>query len=302
MNISAFGITHIGGSKNTENQDTFFVGDGLYGVFDGHGPQGLAAATAARDILSAPSATFAEADAAVCAVLPVAYDGRCNGTTASVLRIDKSTGALEVQHVGDSDVRYFDCLGQSEGVSLSADHGALSKDEFLRIRALPTPAAFLYAVSGRSGGAPRPVFIPDEVGGWIQNPTGNYYCTVRNEWAAYLQIPCKTQLAMTRALGDVVMKPYGVIAIPSVLTAPPLTEGVTRAIVMASDGVWDTSQYAEISAIVCRPDLIGNAEAAARTILTETLTKQTALLGTYGDNATVIVIYVSPPTSSKDDL
>jgi len=300
MNISAFGITHIGGSKNTENQDTFFVGDGLFGVFDGHGPQGLAAATAARDALSAPGATFAEADAAVCAALPVTYDGQCNGTTASVLRVDKSTGALEVQHVGDSDVRYFDCQG--EGVSLSADHGVLSKDEFMRIHALPTPAAFLYAVSGRSGGAPRPVFIPDEVGGWVQNPTGNYYCTVRNEWAAYLQIPCKTQLAMTRALGDVIMKPYGVIATPSVLTAPPLTEGVTRAIVMASDGVWDTSQYAEISAIVCRPDLIGNAEAAAAAILTETLAKQTALLGAYGDNATVIVAYVSPPKSSKDDL
>jgi serine/threonine protein phosphatase PrpC len=306
MNISAFGVTHIGGIRNTENQDTFFVGDGHYGVFDGHGSQGLAAARAARDTLSAPGATFAEADAAVCAALPVVQDGRCNGTTASVLRIDKSTGTLEVQHVGDSDVRYFDCQGEgdegSEGVSLSADHSALSKEEFLRIHALPAPAAFLYAVSSRSGGAPSPVFIPDEVGGWVQNPTGNYYSTVRNEWAAYLQIPCKTQLAMTRALGDVVMKPYGVIATPSVLTAPPLTEGRTRAIVMASDGVWDTSQYAEIGAIVSRPDLIGNAEAAAAAILAEVLAKQTTLLGAYGDNATVIVAYVSPPKSSVDDL
>lgn len=293
MNISAFGITHIGGSRNTENQDTFFVGDGIFGVFDGHGPQGLAAAAAARDTLSAPGASFADADAAVIAVLPVAHDGRCNGTTASVLRVDKSTGALEVQHVGDSDVRYVDCLGQSEGVSLSADHSALSKEEFLRIQSLPAPAAFLYAVSGRSGGAPSPVFIPDAVGGWVQNPTGNYYSTVRNEWAAYLQIPCRSQLAMTRALGDVIMKPYGVIATPSVLTAPPLTEGRTRAIVMASDGVWDTSHYAEIGAIVSRPDLIGNAEAAAAAILAEALAKQSALLGGYGDNATVIVVYVS---------
>lgn len=292
MNISAFGITHIGGSKNTENQDTFFVGDGIFGVFDGHGPQGLAAATAARDTLSAPTGTFAEADAAI----PITYDGRCNGTTASVLRVDKTTGALEVQHVGDSDVRYFDCLdrdeAKSEGIGLTADHSALSKEEFLRIRALPMPAAFLYAVTSRSGGAPRPVFIPDASGSWIQNPIGNYYSTVRKEWAAYLQIPCRSQLAMTRALGDVVMKPYGVIATPSVLTAPPLTEG-TRAIVMASDGVWDTSQYAEISAIVRRPDLIGNAEAAAKAILAEALAKQAALLGPYGDNATVVVIYVS---------
>jgi serine/threonine protein phosphatase PrpC len=165
MNISAFGITHIGGSKNTENQDTFFVGDGIFGVFDGHGPQGLAAATAARDTLSAPAATFAEADAAVVAALPNTYDGRCNGTTASVLRVDKTTGALEVQHVGDSDVRYFDIGDKDDdGVSLSADHSALSKEEFLRIRALPTPAAFLYAVTSRSGGSQRPVFIPDASG------------------------------------------------------------------------------------------------------------------------------------------
>jgi serine/threonine protein phosphatase PrpC len=134
----------------------------------------------------------------------------------------------------------------------------------------------------------------------VQNPIGNYYNTVRKEWAAYLQIPCRSQLAMSRALGDVVMKPYGVIATPSVLTAPPL--GKTRAIVMASDGVWDTSQYAEIGAIVRRPDHIGNAEAAAKAILAEALAKQTVLLGAYGDNATIIVVYVSPPTSSLDDL
>ena len=266
------------------------MGDGHYGVFDGHGPQGLAAAAAARDILSAPGASFADADAAVVAALPITYDGRCNGTTASVLCVDKSTGALEVQHVGDSDVRYFDCDG--EGVSLSADHSALSKDEFLRIRALPTPASFLFAVSGHSGEAPRPVFTQDATGDWAVKSAGNYYCTVRNDWAAYLQIPSRSQLAMTRALGDVVMKPYGVIATPSVLTAPPLTEG-TRAIVMASDGVWDTSQYAEIGAIVRRPDLIGNASAAAAAIMAEALDKQRTLLGGYGDNATVIVVYIS---------
>jgi serine/threonine protein phosphatase PrpC len=292
MNISAFGITHIGGPKNKENQDTFFVGDGHYGIFDGHGPQGLLASMTAQEVLKIPGASFADADAAVISALPVKYDGNCNGTTATVLSVDKTTGALEVQHVGDSDVRYYDG-DDREGISLSADHSALSMEEFLRIHALPIPASFLYAVSGRGGGVPSPVFIPDAAGSWRQNPTGNYYCTVRNEWAAYLQIPCRTQLAMTRALGDAVMKPYGVIATPSVLTASPLTEGGTRAIVMASDGVWDISQYADIGAIVHRPDLIGNAEAAAAAIMTEVLAKQTALLGAYGDNATVVVVYLN---------
>jgi serine/threonine protein phosphatase PrpC len=62
---------------------------------------------------------------------------------------------------------------------------------------------------------------------------------------------------------------------------------------MASDGVWDIMQYAAVGALLMKPDLIGNAEAAANAILTEALAKQTALLGLGGDNATVVVVYVS---------
>jgi serine/threonine protein phosphatase PrpC len=290
MNISAFGTTHIGGSKNKENQDTFFVGDGLYGVLDGHGVHGMACALAARDCLSRTGTTFAEADAAVCAALVRAGAGG-GGTTASILRLDRETGAAEVSHVGDSDVRWYDSEG--EGNALTADHSPTSRDEYQRYQAAGSTALFRYAKL-HNWDTPRTIFVPDvSTGEPSQNPAGYYYNTVRNEWAANVEDrDTRGMLAMTRALGDIDFKRIGVHAEPSVLTASPLASG-TRAYVMASDGVWDIMQFAAVGAIVRRPDLIGNAEAAAAAILDAALAQQRALLGTSGDNATVVVVYVS---------
>jgi len=294
MNISAFGITHIGGPKNKENQDTFFVGDGLYGVFDGHGVYGLAAATAARDCLRRPEATFAEADAAVCASCTIGGVVRGGGTTASILKLDRETGAAEVSHVGDSDVRWYDCSGESEGVALTADHCPTNVDEYRRYQAAGSTALFQYA-KYHNWDTPRTIFVPDvSTGEPSQNPAGYYYSTVRNEWAANVEDrDTRGTLAMTRALGDVDFKKIGVNAEPSVLTADPLPSAGTRAYVMASDGVWDIMQYAAVGAIVRKPELIRNAEAAANAVLTEALHQQRTLLGSGGDNATVVVIYVT---------
>lgn len=286
MNISAFGITHIGGPKNKENQDTFLVGDGLYGVFDGHGLHGTACAMVARDCLSRTDATFAEADAAVCSA---GVGG--GGTTASVLRLNRETGAAEVSHAGDSDVRWYDSEG--EGIPLTADHSPTSVEEYRRYQAAGSTALFRYAKLNNRD-TPRAIFVPDvSTGEPRQNPAGYYYSTVRNEWAANVEDrDTHGLLAMTRALGDVDFKRIGVNAEPSVLTAPPLSSGV-RAYVMASDGVWDIMQYAAVGEILRRPDLIGNAEAAANALLEAALVQQRALLGSGGDNATVVVIYVS---------
>jgi serine/threonine protein phosphatase PrpC len=289
MNISAFGITHIGGPKNKDNQDTFLVGDGLYGVFDGHGLHGTACALTARGYLSSPEATFAEADAAVCAV-----GAGGGGTTASILKLDRETGSAEVSHVGDSDVRWYDCSGESEGVALTTDHSPTSVDEYRRYQAAGSTARFQYA-KFHNWDTPRTIFVPDvSTGEPKQNPAGYYYSTVRNEWASNIEDrDTGAALAMTRALGDTDFKRIGVTAEPSVLTAPPLAPDQVRAYVMASDGVWDIMQYAAVGAIVRRPDLIGNAEAAANAVLAEALNQQRTLLGSGGDNATVVVIYVS---------
>lgn len=270
------------------------MGDGLYGVFDGHGLHGTACAAAGRDCLSRPDATFAEADAAVCAVDGIARGG---GTTASVLRLNRETGAAEVIHVGDSDVRWYDCSSdeesQSEGSPLTADHSPTSVDEYRRYQAAGSTALFQYA-KYHNWDTPRTIFVPDvSTGEPRQNPAGYYYSTVRNDWAANVEDrDTRGMLAMTRALGDVDFKRIGVNAEPSVLTAPPLTPGA-RAYVLASDGVWDIMQYAAVGAILRRPDLIGNAEAAANALLEAALVQQRTLLGSGGDNATVVVVYVS---------
>jgi serine/threonine protein phosphatase PrpC len=167
-------------------------------------------------------------------------------------------------------------------------------DEYRRYQAAGSTALFQYA-KYHNWDTPRTIFVPDvSTGEPKQNPAGYYYSTVRNDWAANVEDrDTRGMLAMTRALGDVDFKRIGVNAEPSVLTAPPLPSGQVRAYIIASDGVWDIMHYAAVGAILRRSDLIGNAEAAANAVLTEALAKQTALLGSGGDNATVIVIYVS---------
>jgi hypothetical protein len=167
-------------------------------------------------------------------------------------------------------------------------------EEYRRYQAAGSTALFQYA-KYHSWDTPRTIFVPDvSTGEPRQNPAGYYYSTVRNEWASNIEDrDTRGTLAMTRALGDVDFKKIGVNAEPSVLTAPPLSSAGTRAYVMASDGVWDIMQYAAVGAILRRPDLIGNAEAAANALLIESLAQQRALLGSGGDNATVVVIYVT---------
>jgi len=294
--ISASGFTHIGGSKNKENQDIYFIGDQMFGVFDGHGHAGRNVAMTACAVFSEASLDssfpeiFAAAEEAVSRIrLPT--DPSAGGTTASCLYIDPDEGYCQVGHVGDSEVRYFDEDG-GVGVSLTADHSGCSLDEFHRIMATSNPAQLKFDARPPHGYG-RPVFVKKE-GEWAVDPKGgNYYCTVRCDWASYVVSPCgKEKLAVTRALGDFFMKQYGVIAEPSVTTVGPPAAGVTRAIVLASDGLWDAMQYEEVRAIVRRPDLLGDAEAAMAALKDATLAKNATLFGAMADNMTAIVVYV----------
>ena len=274
--ITAFGTTY--GSAN-ENQDAFFVGAHSFGVFDGHGRDGRAAATTACAIFATDTPRPFEQTEDVLK----AYVG---GTTASWLYIDPIDGHCQVAHVGDSEVRYFD-EDTGDGVSLTEDHSACSLEEFKRIKACPDPCRFEFVSRYESG---RPVFIKSDE--WILNPAGGYsHCTVRKDWAAYVVSPVTGRLAFTRTLGDVHMKKHGVIAEPSVTTAPPPTG--MRAIVLATDGMWDVMHYADVRTIVRRPDLLGNAEAATAALMEKVheVSKQIPALG--GDDVTIVVVYMT---------
>ena len=284
--ISAFGATDIGGSA--ENQDTFLVSQNMFVVADGHGRGGARAAAVATAAFVAAeerpmTELFAEAEEAVRPLFPGAFSTG-GGTTLSALRIG-ADGSCEVAHVGDSEVRYFD--SEDSGVALTADHSACSLDEFLRLRAFPSPARCEFA------GTARPVFVYAD-GNWRFNLAGSgHHCTVRGDWATYLISPMGENLAITRAIGDFAMKEFGVIAEPTIMTAPPPAAGTVRAIVMASDGLWDAMLYESVAAIVRRPDLLGDAEGATKVLMSVALETARRCFGTHIDNITAVVVYVS---------
>jgi len=286
--MKAAGATSIGGSKNRENQDVFFIKDRTIGVFDGHGRHGLVAATTAATFFAtaaADPAAFAAADAAVCAVLPSWEGGIVGGTTATILQIAED-GTLTVAHVGDSEVWAFDSA-EAEGRQITADHSPLNLDEYKRVRATalhPTEFRFVPADSRTKG---RPVFVSKD-GDFILNPEGgHFHCDVRGSWAANI---CGhgVNLALTRALGDVELKPYGLSAVPSIIVEP----AGARAIVIASDGLWDILTPAQVRAVIFSAHLLGDAAAAAAALMETATEAGKRLFGTDYDNITLVVVYV----------
>lgn len=292
--VTSSSRTSIGSLRNVENQDASFTSDRIFAVADGHGGRGKAVAetvcatVAAHGIALGFNELFAAADSAVEAlILASATYTTGGGTTASVLKID-ADGTCRVAHVGDSEVRVFD-EDEGDGVALTQDHSTLSLAEFQRVRASHGTANFLFQNGPYTQ---RPVFTETD-GIWALNPLGGFsYCNVRSEWSAYLVSADKSKLAMTRAIGDFHMRDAGVISTPEVVTVAPHTAGI-RAIVMASDGLWDVMHYSEVCAIVRHPECIGNAMVAAERLMDVTLVRGARLFGAGLDNITVIVIYVS---------
>ena len=297
--MSAFGVTHIGGSDNVENQDTFFINteSRVFGVFDGHGHGGKTVSEIACNIFITETESkkmdtvFTEVDAVL--KQTISSDPAAGGTTASVLRINDN-GTCTVYHVGDSEVRMYEKGGETDGVSLVEDHSATSLPEFMRFRALQTPIYFEF---GGKYDDHRSVFVKGFDGKFKYHPEGGYsYCNVRNEYQAYIVGPFNERLAMTRALGDFNMKKIcGVTAEPSIVTFDNVITKLhtIRAFVLASDGLWDGMHYSDIGAILLRPDLIGNAEAAANELMAVSIATNKRLFGSSADNVTIVVVYVS---------
>lgn len=241
------------------------------------------------------------------------------GTTATICRI-AADGSMTVSHLGDSDCVFWD-TDDAAPSTLMADHTAASVSEFERIRAAYPSAGFRFDDQGGRllrGRAPRPVFVhgdpplapshattpPDAP--WILNPKGGYcYADVRGTWGVYFEAPDGQEaLAMTRAIGDFHLKRYGLSIVPSVIEAPPPAPGRTRAIVTASDGLWDAVQLDEVRDLVRRPDLLGNAIAATAELMRWGLEKARGHFGPNCDNITVAVTYVTvplPPAAEPQD-
>lgn len=350
INITSASATDMG--AYTYNQDRAYIRPAGFvhpyescAVFDGHGTHGEEIAMWCVELLAAAdkegkTLDFAEVQAALRERLmnhgPDAsrkyifhetqggiYDTRNQpirgGTTASILRIDHTTGAITCASVGDSEVRYYDFAADApvEGHTLCGDHSPTNPEEYMRILAFaaekgrPVPRFAYDTQGGRLSREDRCPFVRNEEGmAWVPNPAGGFFHSdVRENWGAYIYAPNGEGLAMTRALGDFNMSRYGVSQEAYVMTAapPPLQEdSQIRAVVWASDGLWDLVQYADVGAVVRRAEFIlrgddgqivgGNAEAATAALL-ELAKERTraAFDGDLGDNITVGVTYIVYP-------
>jgi len=114
----------------------------------------------------------------------------------------------------------------------------------------------------------------DADGNPITVPHGNYYSTVRNDWAALVRtesdpeyVDCYGRtyiggLAMPEALGNFYLQTQGLsmdVNVNVVELAPILEMLANKiiCIVLASDGVWDNWKYEDIAKFVMDPSCIG---------------------------------------------
>jgi serine/threonine protein phosphatase PrpC len=215
------------------------------------------------------------------------------GTTATVVKLDPESGAMICAHVGDSEARYYD-LDNDDGVSMCSDHTPTSKEEFLRVNEKYPYTQFVYSGAGTQ----KPIWYPTFTEGWKMVPNGLQYSDVRGGWTSYVKpYNSNNWLAMTRALGDYDLQKHGVSPVPNVATFAPPVQNVIRAVVVASDGLWDAVHYKEVCDIVRRDDLLGNADAATKALLEFGIAKSKERFGgqTCHDNITVVVAYVKLP-------
>ena len=356
ISINSASVTDNG--SYTYNQDRAHIGgfgyEGCSGevtcaVFDGHGTHGEEVAMWCVEMLAAAdkegkaldSALFSDIQGALRERLRV-HAGAASvrlrmpagtaeglyhpsglpvrgGTTASILRIDRMTGAITCASVGDSEVRYYDMTADApaDGTTLCGDHTTTNPEEYARVLAFCAEKGrgvprFAYDTQGgRLSRESRCPFVRAADGAsWVPNPAGGFFhCDIRKNFGAYMHTPTDNEaLAMTRALADFNMSRYGVSQEPHVVTAAPpaLTEDTQiRAVVWASDGLWDLVPPADVGAVVrraefiCRGDIgqivCGRAEAAAAAILELAKERTRAAFGTLGDNITVGVTYIVYP-------
>jgi serine/threonine protein phosphatase PrpC len=228
------------------------------------------------------------------------------GTCCSYVSFDAERN-MTVANLGDSSVHYWDTFGS--GISVSKDHSPTRLHEFQRIRNAGGECVF-DDQRGRYPKGSQPVYLQEDFFLSFNAAGGNYHKNCRNEWAAYFQTPLTAKdeeaailfgtpaeqhrLAVTRAFGDWPLVPYGLISEPSVQVVRPPTQNTVRAVVIASDGLWDGLQDVEIGAIVRRKEFLENRNAygAAQALVSAGLVAGRRMFGENQDNTTVIVLYL----------
>lgn len=107
-------------------------------------------------------------------------------------------------------------------------------------------------------------------------------------WLKNKQVP---GLAMTRSIGDLVAGSVGVTCEPEIQVYEGLTKN-DRALVVASDGLWDRLSNEEISQIVMQFHPRGDAEGAVQLLMSESVVRWQREQGMI-DDITIIVAYLN---------
>ena len=302
VTITAAGVTHIGGANNRENQDEFFVKTaiGRFAVFDGHGAAGRMAANFASAFFEEVRITgpgdiprlFRAAEDALRSRIPERGQG---GTTASVLLLNKDSGAATVAHVGDSEIRYYDSGSYvRQGHPVTRDHSTSSLSEFKRMHAESGHVPNVTFKTRYKTQPTRSAFtrnpVTDE---WEPNPLPGYMTyNIRNDIACYLRRQDGGEsLAMTRSIGDFTMKvDRQVTCIPDVIQLPPPPPGVTRTFIVATDGLWDVVHPDDIRDVIDDRYYGDSADTIAEHLLLMARNKGLRMFGVGADNVTIIVV------------
>ena len=294
--------TNIGGGRI--NQDAGVAALTSYGaqaaVFDGHGSRGELFARRCTDHIAAnPDMPLAEA-------IPTLHhmvSGMTGGSTGTIVRATNQTNGtvnIDTSYVGDS-VAYCYTGGTIRDLN-PVDHSCTSVSEYIRVNGLAHHGLFQFARGGNVVPiAERPVFVPGPDGNPVIHPDGGFeYCDIAHNWSVYLVNPMNPslRLAMTRAIGDFQHASSGVISEPSFGPTINVGPSETATVVIASDGLWDTFTPEQAQEVVHRPEVVGNAQAAADLLLREGLVSSLAAFGSSADNITVAVIYISVPAAS----
>jgi len=132
---------------------------------------------------------------------------------------------------------------------------------------------------------------------WDNGPQVWFKKNVMGEWATQIQTPDGAPdnaiLAMTRALGDILLRPYGlthepdtvVIDLKGLITTRPLT---TLFIDVASDGVWDAQTPSEVAAQLCNFQANDRVNSIVKSFMNTNKRKYKTLFGGEADNMTLV--------------
>jgi serine/threonine protein phosphatase PrpC len=174
------------------------------------------------------------------------------GTTCSIVVIIKNK--LYTANVGDSKALLCSThllpFGDYCEMEITSDQSLEKYEEFKRIHDCGGLVVFDKSDAFTKHECPPVYEYCDEYDDFIKSEKGIYYKNVNKEWATVVVNPNVDEndaLAMSRSLGDLSLKRYGVIASPSInsfnldeiFNSSEESESDTICIVLASDGVWD---------------------------------------------------------------